>query len=122
MQKHALAACINGWYKVEALHHWEIDTETKPDIILVDDVHLLAMTKHLKPLGEIDAVVVILCADRSRTTVISKNVDCPKLRIMPKPFGPFKFAKAVKHALDRVGACSWNILRSYHRREDRTHP
>jgi hypothetical protein len=103
MQKHALAACINGWYKVEALHHWDIDTDIKPDIILVDDVHLLALTKHLKLLKEIDAVVVILCSDRSRTTVISRNVNYPKLHIMPKPFGPFKFAKALKHALDRRG-------------------
>ncbi|KAI4852013.1 hypothetical protein E4T44_01770 [Aureobasidium sp. EXF-8845] len=103
MQKHALAACINGWYKVEELHHWDIGMETKPDIILVDDVHLLALTKHLKILEEIDAVVVILCSDRSRTTVISKNVDYPKLHIMPKPFGPFKFAKALKHALERRG-------------------
>jgi hypothetical protein len=103
MQKHALAACINGWYKVEALHHWDIDTDIKPDIILVDDVHLLAITKHLNLLKEIDAVVVILCSDRSRTTVISKNVDYPKLHIMPKPFGPFKLAKALKHALDRRG-------------------
>jgi CheY-like chemotaxis protein len=103
MQKHALAACINGWYKVEALHHWDIDTDNKPDIILVDDVHLLAITKHLNLLKEIDAVVVILCSDRSRTTVISKNVDYPKLHIMPKPFGPFKLAKALKHALDKRG-------------------
>lgn len=101
MQKHALAACINGWYKVEALHHWDMDMETKPDIILVDDVHLLAITKHLKLLKEIDAVVVILCSDQSRTTVISRNVDYLKLHIMPKPFGPFKLAKALKHALDR---------------------
>jgi len=101
MQKHALAACINGWYKVEDLHHWDASMDTKPDIILVDDVHLLAMTKHLKLLKEIDAVVVILCSDRSRTTVISKNVDYPKLHIMPKPFGPFKLAKALKHALDK---------------------
>ncbi|KAI4782840.1 hypothetical protein E4T52_02210 [Aureobasidium sp. EXF-3400] len=103
MQKHALAACINGWYKVADLHHWDIDMDTKPDIILVDDVHLLAITKHLKLLKEIDAVVVILCSDRSRTTVISRNVDYPKLHIMPKPFGPFKLAKALKHALDRRG-------------------
>jgi CheY-like chemotaxis protein len=103
MQKHALAACINGWYKVEALHHWDIDTDIKPDIILVDDVHLLAITKHLNRLKEIDAVVVILCSDRSRTTAISKNVDYPKLHIMPKPFGPFKLAKALKHALDKRG-------------------
>jgi CheY-like chemotaxis protein len=103
MQKHALAACINGWYKVADLHHWDIDMDTKPDIILVDDFHLLAITKHLKLLKEIDAVVVILCSDRSRTTVISRNVDYPKLHIMPKPFGPFKLAKALKHALDRRG-------------------
>jgi CheY-like chemotaxis protein len=103
MQKHALAACINGWYKVEELHHWDIGMETKPDIILVDDVHLLALTKHLELLKEIDAVVVILCSYRSRTTVISRNVDYPKLHIMPKPFGPFKLAKALKHALDRRG-------------------
>lgn len=103
MQKHALAACINGWFCVEDLHHWDISMDTKPDIILVDDVHLLAITKHLKLLKEIDAVVVILCSDRSRTTVISRNVDYPKLHIMPKPFGPFKLAKALKHALDRRG-------------------
>lgn len=103
MQKHALAACINGWYKVEELHHWDASMDTKPDIILVDDVHLLAITKHLKLLKEIDAVVVILCSDRSRTSVISRNVDYPKLHIMPKPFGPFKLAKALKHALDRRG-------------------
>jgi CheY-like chemotaxis protein len=103
MQRHAQAACINGWYKVEELHHWDVGMDTRPDIILVDDVHLLALIKHLELLKEIDAVVVILCSDRSRTTVISKNVDYPKLHIMSKPFGPFKFAKALKHALDRRG-------------------
>lgn len=103
MQKHALAACINGWYKVEDLHHWDTSMDIKPDIILVDDVHLLAITEHLKFLKDIDAVVVILCSDRSRTSVISRNFDYPKLHIMPKPFGPFKLAKALKHALDRRG-------------------
>ncbi|KAI4761742.1 hypothetical protein E4T52_06042 [Aureobasidium sp. EXF-3400] len=104
MQKHALAACINGWYKIDALDDW--DMITKPDIILVDDIHLLAITEHLKLLEELDAVVVILSSDRSRTTAISKNVSYPKLHIMPKPFGPFKLAKALKHALDKRGPIS----------------
>ncbi|KAH0022563.1 hypothetical protein KCU78_g5729, partial [Aureobasidium melanogenum] len=104
MQKHALAACINGWYKIDALDDW--DMMTKPDIILVDDIHLLAITEHLKLLEELDAVVVILSSDRSRTTAISKNVSYPKLHIMPKPFGPFKLAKALKHALDKRGPIS----------------
>lgn len=104
MQKHALAACINGWYKIDALHDW--DMVTKPDIILVDDIHLLAIKEHLKLLAEFDAVVVILSSDRSRTTAISKNVRYPKLHIMPKPFGPFKLAKALKHALDKRGPIS----------------
>ncbi|KAH0267953.1 hypothetical protein KCU91_g9730, partial [Aureobasidium melanogenum] len=104
MQKHALAACINGWYKIDALDDW--DMVTKPDIILVDDIHLLAITEHLKLLEELDTVVVMLCSDRSRTTAISKNVSYPKLQIMPKPFGPFKLAKALKHALDKRGPIS----------------
>ncbi|KAG9513880.1 hypothetical protein KCV07_g8465, partial [Aureobasidium melanogenum] len=104
MQKHALATCINGWYKIDALDDW--DMVTKPDIILVDDIHLLAITEHLKLLEELDAVVVILSSDRSRTTAISKNVSYPKLHIMPKPFGPFKLAKALKHALDKRGPIS----------------
>ncbi|KAG9826305.1 hypothetical protein KCU98_g13051, partial [Aureobasidium melanogenum] len=104
MQKHALAACINGWYKIDALDDW--DMVTKPDIILVDDIHLLAITEHLKLLEELDTFVVILCSDRSRTTAISKNVSYPKLHIMPKPFGPFKLAKALKHALDKRGPIS----------------
>jgi DNA-binding NarL/FixJ family response regulator len=99
MQKHALAACINGWYKVEDLHDW--DLVSKPDIILVDDIHLLAITKHLKILEDFDAVVLILCSDRSRTTAISRTVQYHKLHIMSKPFGPFKLAKALKHALDK---------------------
>lgn len=104
MQKHALAACINGWYKIDALDDW--DLQTRPDIILVDDVHLLAIKQHLKLIRKFDAVVVILCSDRSRTTEISKNVNYPKLHVMPKPFGPFKLAKALKHALDRQGPLS----------------
>ncbi|KAI5235800.1 hypothetical protein E4T43_09030 [Aureobasidium subglaciale] len=101
MQKHALAACINGWYKVEDLDDW--DMKTKPDIVLVDDIHLLAIIEHLQLLEEFDAVVVILCSDRSRTTAISNTVNYPKLHVMPKPFGPFKLAKALKHALDKRG-------------------
>ncbi|KAK6003269.1 hypothetical protein QM012_001114 [Aureobasidium pullulans] len=101
MQKHALAACINGWYKIDALDDW--DMVTKPDIILVDDIHLLDITKHLKLLEDFDAVVVILSSDRSRTTAISRNVTYPKLHVMPKPFGPFKLAKALKQALDKRG-------------------
>ncbi|KAG9643048.1 hypothetical protein KCU64_g11915, partial [Aureobasidium melanogenum] len=104
MQKRALAACINGWYKIDALDDW--DMVTKPDIILVDDIHLLDITKHLRLLEEFDAVVVILSSDRSRTTAISKNVSYPKLHVMPKPFGPFKLAKALKHALDKRGPIS----------------
>ncbi|KAG9823987.1 hypothetical protein KCU98_g14408, partial [Aureobasidium melanogenum] len=104
MQKHALAACINGWYKIDALHDW--DLQSKPDIILVDDVHLLAVKEHLELLKKFDAIVVIFCSDRSRTTAISRNVDYPKLHVMPKPFGPFKLAKVLKHALDKPGPIS----------------
>ncbi|THW76237.1 hypothetical protein D6D19_03321 [Aureobasidium pullulans] len=99
MQKHALAACINGWYKVDDLDDW--DLKTIPDIVLVDDVHLLAIRKHLETLEKFDAVVVVLCSDRSRTTAISRLVEYPKLHVMAKPFGPFKLAKALKHALDK---------------------
>ncbi|THX52868.1 hypothetical protein D6D06_06443 [Aureobasidium pullulans] len=99
MQKHALAACINGWYKVDDLDDW--DLKTIPDIVLVDDVHLLAIRKHLEILEKFDAVVVVLCSDRSRTTAISRLVEYPKLHVMAKPFGPFKLAKALKHALDK---------------------
>ncbi|KAI5204445.1 hypothetical protein E4T39_03638 [Aureobasidium subglaciale] len=101
MQKHALAACINGWYKIEDLDDW--DMEAKPDIVLVDDAHLLAIMEHSQLLEDFDAVVMILCSDRSRTTAISKNVNYSKLHVMPKPFGPFKLAKALKHALDKHG-------------------
>ncbi|THX23772.1 hypothetical protein D6C77_08631 [Aureobasidium pullulans] len=99
MQKHALAACINGWYKVEDLDDW--DTKVKPDIVLVDDVHLLDVTKQLKVIEDHNAVVVVLCSDRSRTMAISRSVDYPKLHVMAKPFGPFKLARALKHALDK---------------------
>jgi len=85
---------------------------TKPDVILVDDVHLLAISKHLKRLKEIDAAVLILCSDRSRTTAISRTVDYPKLHIMPKPFGPFKLAKALKHALNSRGPVHGTALGS----------
>lgn len=104
MQKRALAACINGWYKIDALDDW--DMVTKPDIILVDDVHLLAVKEHMGLLEKFDANVVIFCSDRSRTTAISRNVKYPKLHVMPKPFGPFKLAKALKHALDKRGPIS----------------
>jgi hypothetical protein len=108
MQKHALAACINGWYKVEELHHWDVGMETKPDIILVDDVHLLALTKHLKTLKEIDTVVVILCSDRSRTTVISRNVDYPKLHISRPPISYDKRRFPWHNPMNRITA--WLLL------------
>ncbi|KAI4721449.1 hypothetical protein E4T48_02283 [Aureobasidium sp. EXF-10727] len=101
MQKHALAACINGWYKIEALYDW--DMKITPDVVLLHDVHLLAIKEHLRRLEECKAVVVILCSDRSRTAAILRNVNYPRLYVMPKPFGPFKLAKALKHALDKRG-------------------
>lgn len=101
MKKHALAAYINGWYKIEALDNW--DMHVQPDIVLVDDVHLSAAIQHKKRFEESKAAVVVLCSDRSQTPAITRAFHYPKLHVMPIPFGPFKLAKVLKHALEKPG-------------------
>ncbi|KAF2216376.1 hypothetical protein CERZMDRAFT_81499 [Cercospora zeae-maydis SCOH1-5] len=97
-----LVQYLTGWFGFPTLQTWDFDYPAK--LLIVDEIHLPTLLA-LRP-DYLDTLslqsTIILCASPARQAVLTKDITSRYIEVICKPFGPYKLARAVSRALDKV--------------------
>ncbi|KAK4978316.1 hypothetical protein LTR28_006250 [Elasticomyces elasticus] len=101
----AIRSCIatyaTSWYGCQFVAPLgDSADQSRPDIVVVDEVDLSALVR-ADPEALRTASVVVLCANASRASVLAAVSGYRNAHLISKPFGPYKLAKAFQLALNR---------------------
>lgn len=98
----ALTQYLTRWFHFPVLQTWNF--ELPAAILIVDEIHLPTLLAY-RP-GFLDKPsrqsMVVLCANPARQAILSRDIRNEQVEIICKPFGPFKLAKVLRRALEKI--------------------
>ncbi len=91
-----LRSCIEDWFGLRACS--TLSGLTSKDLIVVDEKNLAELVAH----GATDLPTVVICSNATRSQAASRQNMPAVTEFISKPFGPHKFAKALRLCLDKA--------------------
>ncbi|KAM3422888.1 Hybrid signal transduction histidine kinase B [Cercospora zeina] len=97
-----LVQYLTGWFGFPTLQTWNFDCPAK--LLIVDEIHLATLLAGRPDYLETQSLqsTIVLCASPSRQAVLTKDITSPYVEVICKPFGPYKLARAISRALDKL--------------------
>ncbi|PPJ57233.1 hypothetical protein CBER1_02846 [Cercospora berteroae] len=98
----ALVQYLTGWLGFPTLQTWNFDCPAK--LLIVDEIHLPTLLARRPDYLDTLSLqsTIILCASPSRQAILTKDITCRHVELICKPFGPYKLARAISRALDKL--------------------
>ncbi|CAK1361858.1 unnamed protein product [Cercospora beticola] len=98
----ALVQYLTGWFGFPTMQTWNFDCPAK--LLIVDEIHLPTLLARRPDYLDTLSLqsTIILCASPSRQAILTRDVTSTHVEVICKPFGPYKLARAISRALDKL--------------------